>query len=131
MKRLAHPLTSVAPQLLLLFSALSGCDSVSQTYQVTVEVRVSVCVDGNQRCFALPVPEADIEVVNPAGQAVGHGKTNHDGIARLTISSSVTEGRVVGRSPLLESGQTEATLIPSGSGETNITLTHQLSPQAG
>lgn len=59
-----------------------------------------MCVKGGE-CYALPVPEASVEIADSSGRVLATGKT--DDVGRATVSAppnSTLGGKVTIRSPL-------------------------------
>lgn len=104
----AKALTAAA-MLLTLGSA--GCTSASKP-TAEIELRVNVCVEAGRKCFALPIPAADITIETVGGIAVGNAVTDEAGKAVITLSSAGGRERikVKATSPLLDGGFAETTV---------------------
>jgi hypothetical protein len=63
---------------------------------------------GDDECFELSVPDADVEVSTPDGRVIGSGKTDNAGKASFKVdqSRSLT---VVARSAVLQHGKATGT----------------------
>ncbi|GID51596.1 hypothetical protein Aca07nite_88710 [Actinoplanes capillaceus] len=85
-----------------------------------------MCVKDAEQCYALPVPEASVEIADSGGRVLATGKT--DDIGRVTISAprSLLGGKVTVRSPLFRGGFVEAPLEQVDEGGTSVTVRGEL-----
>lgn len=107
--------------VMLAVAGTVGC-GVDEAANIEVELRISVCADGDGGCFALGVPEAKVSMVDPGGQVLTTGTSDADGRALLPRNDATGEVRIVAVSPLIEGGRKESQLVLPDEGGANITM---------
>lgn len=121
-------LTRWAAPAVALF-LLASCSAEPESGQVEVDLAATVCVEGGQRCFALPVPEAEITVArSEGGPTLAHGTTNEAGRLTLTINAT-GEVYVTASSPLLAGGKLKHGGIVSDGGVLSVTFRKSMSTE--
>ncbi|WJK42238.1 hypothetical protein O7608_07580 [Solwaraspora sp. WMMA2056] len=107
--------------VMLVVAGTVGC-GVDEAASVEVQLRVSVCADGDGGCFALGVPDAEVSMVDPGGQVLATGRSDAAGKTLLPRNDATGEVRIIAVSPLIEGGRKESPLVLPGEGGANITI---------
>ena len=107
--------------VMLVVAGTVGC-GVDEAANIEVELRISVCTDGDGGCFALGVPEAEVSLVDLGGQVLATGRSDADGRALLPRNDATGEVRIIAVSPLIEGGRKESPLVLPDEGGANIMI---------
>lgn len=106
---------------------VASCSAEAEPAQVEVDVRATVCIDSGQRCFSLPVPEAEVTVARSDGSPIlARGNTGEVGRLTLTISGAGPI-YVTATSPVLAGGKLEHHGFVSEGGVFSVTFNKSMS----
>jgi hypothetical protein len=109
----------------LVSTSVAGCHRAGDDVTVAVLVRVTTCVDGGKRCFALGLPEADVTMVLAEGETIASGTTDDSGEIRFTIDPLGQEADIIAASPLFMEGRADSTVMLPVEGDSIVSVTLQ------
>ena len=111
---------------IFIMIALTGCSSQEPpTPTADIGVRVRTCIDNGSRCFALPLPGADIKLEDQGGVVLAVGKTDDTGHCKLPLVRN-SRVRVVVTSPLIEGGTAVGDVGPITEGVATLSIDHAI-----
>ena len=112
--------------LIMVPLLMAACSSHAPAPKLELQARVAVCINGGNRCFALPVPNANVQVLGENEKAIAHATTDDSGRASVALPGVVFKGRVTVQSPLFEGGEAGAPINSNGRGRTSVSLDKRL-----